>query len=284
MADADNNRSDEAEVEVEVDHEEVVQYDEGYDKEKIANLAKAAPRTMFRHPSTFTPDEDKLIAAEIYNRKPLYRIAAILHCSYKHLKKHIDNTPELVDMVEDAREREKIDIEQGLDELVNMRHPAVLMWKAEKLIPEKYGKEAKVQEEDDTRIVIGAIPEEDLLEADKILEEAAEKPPEAGLTAMLDSRVKQEIDKSVGAAEDDGYDEDTGSLDGTNVSVKKMPIVVSHSEPILASSVKPNAPKADAPQQTPVLETPREAPSFGSMSDYAGGFGDDSFDSGDWMS
>ena len=264
-------------MEVETDHFDVTEYDEGYDRQQIAMLAKAAPNTMFRHPSTFTPDEDKLIAAEIYNRKPLYKIAAILRCSFTLLRKHIDNTPALMEVAYTAREREKMDVEQGLDELVQMRHAGVLMWKAEKLMPEKYGKEVKMEEEDDTRIIIGAIPESDLQEADAILAEAAAKPPEAGLTAMLDERVVKNIDNSLDAQKKDAYDDDATDL---NASGGKA------DQPVqpLAQPMAQNLQMAGS--NNGVRQAPPEGSSgmsFGTMSDYVG-YGEDDFSGGDWMS
>ena len=77
-------------------------------------------------------------------------------------------------------------IQESLDELWRMRHPAVVMWGAEKLLSDIYGKEREAADEDDTRLVIGDFSEATLAEADAILAEAASKPPEVGLSALAD--------------------------------------------------------------------------------------------------
>lgn len=174
-----------------------------YDEAAVKAMAARTPEVRFRHASYFTNDEDKIIAASLKSRVQLYKVAASLKCAYNTLKKHIENTPELSDIAKEAREIECGELREAVDDLVKMRHPQVVMWRAKQLMPQEFG-DAVEAEEDDTKIVIGAIPEELLEEADRALKLSAEKPPEAGLSAMLDDRTKAEVEKKVAEAKDKG--------------------------------------------------------------------------------
>lgn len=173
----------------------VVEADEidEYDEAAVKAMVEKTPEVRFRHASCFTDDEDKIIAASLKQRIQLYKVAASLKCSYNTLKKHIDGTKVLADIAKEAREIECGELREAVDDLVRMRHPAVVMWRAKQLMPNEYG-ESMEAEEDDTRIIIGAIPEELIMEGDRKLLEASEKPPEVGLTAMLDKRVLKNSD------------------------------------------------------------------------------------------
>lgn len=195
-------------VEVDVVGDDAVEIDV-YHEEEIKAIAQEAPEVRFKHSSHFTDDEDKIIASSLMDGIALYRIAATLRCHRTTLRRHIDESPELTAIALEALEKEKDEIDEGIQYLRRNRHPAALLWLAERLMPEKYGKDRQTEEEDDTRIVIGAIPEDDIAEGDRILEEAASKPPEAELSAMLDQRALEAVEKK--SAGKDG--EDAPSLD-----------------------------------------------------------------------
>ena len=202
---------------VEVEADDIDEYDESAIKAMVANT----PEVRFRHASYFSDDEDRIIAASLKSRVQLYKVAASLRCCFNTLKKHIEQSPVLAEIAKEAREIECGQVREAVDDLIRMRHPHVVMWRAKQLMPQEFG-EAVESEEDDTRIVIGAIPEELLTEADRKLEEAASKPPEIGLSAMLDPRTKEQVrktvedklkDKELAAAEEKGASEDDGETE-----------------------------------------------------------------------
>lgn len=189
-----------------VERKVVVEPDEidEYDEKTVRALAANTPEVRFRHSKYFTNDEDKIIAASLKSRVQLYKVAATLKCCFNTLRKHIENSPVLAEIAKEAKEIECGEIREAVDDLVKMRHPQVVMWRAKQLMPQEYG-DAVETEEDDTRIVIGAIPDDLIAEADRKLELAAAKPPDAGLSAMLDPRAKAEVEKKVAEAKDKGH-------------------------------------------------------------------------------
>ena len=153
-------------------HQEVVEVGpediDEYREEEIREIATRVPEVRFRHSSHFTADEDKIIAASLKTRSALYRIADTLHCDYRTLKKHIEDDKVLTMLFNERFERECEEIEEAINDLVKLHHPGVVMWKAAKLMPTKYGGEKSLEEEDDTRLVIGGIGEDQLREADAV--------------------------------------------------------------------------------------------------------------------
>lgn len=242
----------------------VTAFTQPYDEKLIKELAREAPETRFRHPSYFTDDEDKIIAAGIKSGQALYRIADTLKCNRTTLVNHINNTPALAQIRKDAEAQEKDEVEEGLKALIRMNHPAVLMWKAEKLIPEKYGKYARADEEEQVHIVFGAPSEELLEKGDRLLADAASKPPEVGLAALLDVENMKKVEEAVaGDAEND-------SLPSVNLLPDKR-----------GAQTQP-----DPPRHGQFVE---DAQPSGATSEYGDGFGGgdayggDSFDSGSWL-
>ncbi len=138
-----------------------------YDSVMIQRLLEKSPEVRFRHPPNFTDDEDRVIAAGIVARVALYRIAQSIHCSLQCLTKHIKATPGLAVLMIEAQDIEKQEVEEGIDDCIRARVPAVLMWKAERLMPDKYGPDRTGDEnEDDTQIIIGEIPEAEVEKAE----------------------------------------------------------------------------------------------------------------------
>lgn len=157
--------------------------------EVIKQMARDTPETRWRHSSHFSQDEDRIIAAGITSLTSLYKIAQTLRCDRRTLVNHIESDPLLSQMLADQNQTRREKIQEGIDQLVEIHHPNVIMWAAEHQLSDIYGKDKQMNEEDDSVLVIGEIPETSLAEADAILAAAAETPPEVGLTAMLDNRV-----------------------------------------------------------------------------------------------
>lgn len=226
--------------------------------EKLKEAARVAPTVVWRHPSKFNSYEDKIIAAALLTRQPIYKICETIRCSRSTLLKHIEEDDDLRMIREDVKGMECDRIEEGIEELVDMRHPGVLMWKAEKLLPHKYGKDRAVEEEDDSRIVLGIIPEEELVAADRLLEEAASKPPEAGLAALLDVEAMKKVEDAVSGKQKEDSAPTLAEVDA---------------KPLLPSPEAP-APAGFAPASMPDEET---------TTAYVDEFVDE-FPSNDWMS
>lgn len=157
--------------------------------EKIKELARQTPEVRWQHSSHFTQEEDRIIAAGLASLTAIYKIAQTIRCSRQTLVKHIEATPILAQLRAENEGTRRDQLQEGIDELVRLRHPAVIMWGAEKLLSDVYGKDRAAEEEDDSKLIIGEIPETDIAEADAILAQAAVAPPEVGLSAMLDDRV-----------------------------------------------------------------------------------------------
>ena len=88
------------------------------------------------------------------------------------------------------------------------------MWKAAKLMPTKYGGEKSLEEEDDTRLVIGDIGEDQLREADAIVAAAASLSPEAGVVALMDSRVQEAESHPIGEVREQMDEREKPAKDG----------------------------------------------------------------------
>lgn len=178
---------------VEVDVEEMTPEEVKAHEEEMRKIAveQGVFEIKMKHPKNFTPEEDKLIAFSLRAGAPIYQIMDTVHCSRQFLMKHIEKTPALYELLKERDYRQKDEIEEGLADCVRSRDSKVLMWMAEKLLKEKYGDQQNIDDEDDTRLVIGAIPEEELAAADKIVEEASKKPPEAGLAAIIGAADEQ---------------------------------------------------------------------------------------------
>lgn len=154
-----------------------------YIKEKVAAL----PIVRYHRRAPFTEDEKKIIAAGLMSRQAHYKIAQVLRCSYAKIDKAILEDEFLSELAREAVLREKEEVEEGIDDCIKARNPAVIMWKAAKIMPEKYGDQVNLDNEDDTRLVIGAIPEGELEEADRILEEMKDKVPVIPTPALIEA-------------------------------------------------------------------------------------------------
>lgn len=131
------------------------------------------PLAIFRH-TKFTHEEDEVIATSLLAGVPLYLIAAKLHTSRSNLSKHIKESKLLSQAYEDRDEALIDHAEYQAKRRVDAGDPAMIMfWLERKGRLRGWGTQeiAKV-EEDDSRIVIGEIPEGMLGAADAAVKEA----------------------------------------------------------------------------------------------------------------
>lgn len=239
-------------------------------REELHRMATEVPEVRWYHPAKFTEDEDKIIAAAIVARKKLYRIAETIRCSRVTLSRHIENTPFLQALYEEAKSKECDQIDEAIDELVSLRHPSVVMWKAEKLMPEKYGKDRQVEEEDDTRIVFGAIPDEAIAAGDAIIADANSKPPEVGLAALVEVGIGTDIGQKAEVSE---VDDGTPTLDNINKAPAQE--VAQEQKPEQGTNIEDSMGMSDGAGDD-VYGMGGYGDGYGGYDDYGGG-------SGGWM-
>lgn len=158
-------------------------------RDEIAAVAKRTPEVRFTKAHmlrAFNSDEIKIIAAALRTSVPLYRVADVLHCSVHKIENAIRDVPILNELAQEKIKRRKEQAQEAVDDCVKARVPAVVMWNAEKLLPEIYGNQVDLNNEDDTKLVIGALSEEDLKEADAAVAAAGEGVPEVEVGAVME--------------------------------------------------------------------------------------------------
>lgn len=292
-ADSGGNGS-EAQEPIEAD--DVDEVDPAWEAE-LKRIAKETPEVRWRHSSKFSDAEDRIIAAGLASLTPEYKIAQIIRCHRVTLAKHIEETPILAQLKAGEMEIRRQKVQEGIDNLINMNHPQAVLWAAEKLLPDVYGDERKNEDEDDSRLVIGAIPEEGILEGDEILKGAREKPPEVGLSAMLDERLDVKPVQT-GAAQESAGEQGQGIRPAAATKEDQVVQPEASQPKLLTSPVQPQKPPAAiAPQPQPSAPPtaqppakqkepePEAAPDEGFNESFDGGFGDGGFGGGGigWM-
>lgn len=152
-------------------------------RETVAEAAKRIPQLpvrkggVFRHPSTWTEEEDEVIAAGLRANLPLSVIGHKVNCERVCLAKHIENSPDLRQLKIDCRESRIDQAEYQADRLVQAGNPAMIMFTLERLGKERgWGQQDVAQKsEDESRIVFGEIPDVEVGKADAILAKIAEQ-------------------------------------------------------------------------------------------------------------
>lgn len=132
-----------------------------------------APNGIFRHPSTWTDEENEIIARGIKAHLPLQVIGTKVNCERGTLSKHIKNTPELLQLFEDAKEDLVDRGEFEADRLMRAGNPAMVMFVLERMGRKRgWGQQEYVapKNEDDV-IQFTAIPDSEIDRAKAIMEE-----------------------------------------------------------------------------------------------------------------
>ena len=140
--------------------------------------ALGQPFAIFHHPSEFTEAEDAVIVNGLMASLPLYMIAAKLNCSRNLLSKHIKESKLLSEVWVDAQESFIDNVEWQAKRLIDSGNAAMIMFALERKGKDRgWGqKDEQEVELDDSRIIIGEIPEAEVEAADakvKELEKAA---------------------------------------------------------------------------------------------------------------
>lgn len=163
--------------------EKTVDYEGLKVRETVAEAAKRIPQLpvrkggVFRHPSTWTEEEDEVIAAGLRANIPLNVIGHKVNCERACLAKHIENTPDLRQLKIDCRESRIDQAEYQADRLVQAGNPSMIMFTLERLGKDRgWGLlDVAQKSEDESRIVFGEIPEEEVGKAEAILAKIAEQ-------------------------------------------------------------------------------------------------------------
>lgn len=132
------------------------------------------PFAIFRHTKEFTEAEDVVIVNGLLAHLPLYIIAEKLHCARHILSNHIKESPLLQKVWEDREESLLDHVEFQAKRLVDTGNPAMIMFWLERKGRSRGWAQDKIQEvaEDENRIVIGEIPENFVMDAEREIAEA----------------------------------------------------------------------------------------------------------------
>ena len=146
--------------------------------ERVAEAVKRIPnapisiRGIFRHPDTFTEQEDEIIAAGLRAHIPLHILCTKVNCERNCLSRHIKATPELAQLAIDARQGFVDQAEYQMDRLVTSGNPAAIMFVLERLGRDRgWSADSHTEDKEDVqRIQFGEIPDEEIKESDSILD------------------------------------------------------------------------------------------------------------------
>lgn len=132
-----------------------------------------APNGIFRHPSTWTAEEDEIIARGIKAHLPLQVIGTKVNCERGTLSRHIKNTPELAELFEDAKEDLVDRGEYEADRLMRAGNPSMVMFVLERMGRKRgWGQQEYVEPRgEDDIIQFTAIPDEEVERAESIRKE-----------------------------------------------------------------------------------------------------------------
>ena len=132
------------------------------------------PFAIFRHSKEFTEAEDVVIVNGLLAHLPLYIIADKLHCARHILSNHIKESKLLQKVWEDREESLLDHVEFQAKRLVDSGNPAMIMFWLERKGKSRGWANDNAQEvpDDDSRIVIGEIPDNIVLDAEREIAEA----------------------------------------------------------------------------------------------------------------
>lgn len=135
------------------------------------------PFAMYRHPSEFTEEEDAVIINGMLAQLPLYMIAEKLRCSRTLLANHIRESKLLSQVVVDRDESFLDRVEWSALKLIEAGNPAMIMFALERKGESRGWGQGGISDVDmeDSRIVIGEIPESEVEEAENKVKEIEEK-------------------------------------------------------------------------------------------------------------
>lgn len=230
------------------------------EKKPISGAVAEAVRTIpqlpvrkggvFHHPDDWTEEEDEVIAAGIRANLPLNVIGIKVNCERHALVKHIENTPGLKQLKQDCREARIDQAEFQADRLVQAGNPSMIMFTLERLGRDRgWGQQDVNQKtEEESRIVFGEIPDEDVKKADAVLAKIAEQ-------TQSENKVF-ESDPMKAEREAQAIDDGTQQFTGTQLDANGNPVVDGTSQdhgvrPIQVEGTSGPAPYDDGGEPAP---------------------------------
>ena len=156
--------------EVEGDVGEVARYTD--EPPPVMAKLKDPPPIFYNHPQDLSDKEIVIVVEGLRNHVPLYAIARKIKCSRSWLGNKIKADPYLAETFADAREAYVDNLEVQAKRLIDQGNAAMIMFGLERLGKHRGWGQTDEDEnrEDDSRLVIGAIPEGMLADADAEIE------------------------------------------------------------------------------------------------------------------
>ena len=179
-------------------------------RERMPNIR---PNGVFRHPPDWTQEELDFIADCLKQNVPLYTIANMVHCERSCLSRLIKKTPELAELKENQHENILDEAEYQADRLAKSGNASIVMFILQTLGKKRGWSTTDMEsgnKDDDSRIVMGVIPDADVKKANediqKIREETEKKMNPGGVMtdpmamAAIEETVKTEVAEQIKAS------------------------------------------------------------------------------------
>ena len=193
-------------------------------REMRARMPSVRPMGIFQHPNDWTQEEIDFIVDCLKQHIPIYTIANMVHCERHTLGRLIQKTPFLKELMENKYEDMLEELEYQFDKAVKGGNAALIIHGLNTLGRKRggiwsTGEMANSGGNDEGRIVMGVIPQEDVEKANaeiKRLREESEKNKPSAETdpmqmAMIDEAVKSEVAKQVEAMKPEAIEADAVS-------------------------------------------------------------------------
>ena len=184
----------------------------------VQELRQRAPKLkgngIFRHPSEFDENEINFIVDCLKANVPEYMIANMVHCERHLIRKLIERTPELKELKEQKYENILDSAEYQADQLIKQGNSAMIIFTLQTLGRKRGWSTDDVGAgggEDEDRVVMGLIPEEEVSAAEAARAELAasdeaeaakrkaarEGEPDPLQMALTEEAVQSEVERRV---------------------------------------------------------------------------------------
>lgn len=212
--------------------------------ESVKKMRPRAPKLrangIFKHPPDWTEEELNYIADCLKLNIPIYTIAGMVHCERKTLSQLIHRTPMLRQLKEEQHENMLDEAEYQADRLMKAGNSSMVMFVLQTLGKKRgWTTEEAVEAngEEQSRIIMGCIPEAEVAAADKMIQDVREgrdpkaerivngeeseqtKPKTGGVgminpmeMAIIEDKVKEEVAIAVEASKPKAIDADSYSV------------------------------------------------------------------------
>lgn len=163
------------------------------------------PNGIFRHPNDWTQEELDFIADSLKMNVPIYTIANMVHCEKHTLSTLISKTPELRELREQKYDNLLEEAEYQADRLMKAGNSSLVIYVLQTLGRKKgwtTEDAAAGGKEDESRIVMGIIPDEEVKKAEEDVKavKGGDQNPAGMITdpvalAAVEGMVKEEVAK-----------------------------------------------------------------------------------------